>query len=413
MEKLLIGYIGKPFALKGEVKIIPETSFIEERYTKGRKLLLENPKTKETFEDEITSVRFGENSTTITLKNHPTIDDVESIYRFNIYMDKNEAPMPEGTYRIASLLDCTVLDKEGKKLGVVKDVLTYAPKSILRVGREKKKDFFVPFVDDYLLNIDLEKKEITILVVPEMFEGFTSNSIIKRAIGKGLVEIELVNIRDFTKDKYNRTDTPPVGGGAGLVQKAQPIVDALSSVKTPTSYSIIMSPRGKTYCQADAKRFSKLDHLIIVCGHYEGIDERVNSYCDESISIGDYILTGGEIPAMGISDSVIRLLDGAISSSSLEDESFNSDLLEYPQYTEPYDFNGEKIPAILYCGNHQAINKWRRKQSLYLTRKHRPDLFSKIELTKQDKKLLEEIDSNITPKWEIDAIEKGRKFKKE
>ena len=256
--------------------------------------------------------------------------------------------------------------------------------------------------------------KISILTLfPEMFEGFTSNSIIKRAIGKGLVEIELVNIRDFTKDKYNRTDTPPVGGGAGLVQKAQPIVDALSSVKTPTSYSIIMSPRGKTYCQADAKRFSKLDHLIIVCGHYEGIDERVNSYCDESISIGDYILTGGEIPAMGISDSVIRLLDGAISSSSLEDESFNSDLLEYPQYTEPYDFNGEKIPAILYCGNHQAINKWRRKQSLYLTRKHRPDLFSKIELTKQDKKLLEEIDSNITPKWEIDAIEKGRKFKKE
>lgn len=256
--------------------------------------------------------------------------------------------------------------------------------------------------------------KISILTLfPEMFDGFTSNSIIKRAIGKGLVEIELVNIRDFTKDKYNRTDTPPVGGGAGLVQKAQPIVDALSSVKTPTSYSIIMSPRSKTYCQADAKRFSKLNHLIIVCGHYEGIDERVNSYCDESISIGDYILTGGEIPAMGISDSVIRLLDGAISSSSLEDESFNSDLLEYPQYTEPYDFNGEKIPAILYCGNHQAINKWRRKQSLYLTRKHRPDLFSKIELTKQDKKLLEEIDSNITPKWEIDAIEKGRKFKKE
>ena len=256
--------------------------------------------------------------------------------------------------------------------------------------------------------------KISILTLfPEMFEGFTSNSIIKRAIGKGLVEIELVNIRDFTKDKYNRTDTPPVGGGAGLVQKAQPIVDALSSVKTPTSYSIIMSPRGKTYCQADAKRFSKLDHLIIVCGHYEGIDERVNSYCDESISIGDYILTGGEIPAMGISDSVIRLLDGTISSSSLEDESFNSDLLEYPQYTEPYDYNGEKIPAILYCGNHQAINKWRRKQSLYLTRKHRPDLFSKIELSKQDKKLLEEIDSNITPKWEIDAIEKGRKFKKE
>lgn len=256
--------------------------------------------------------------------------------------------------------------------------------------------------------------KISILTLfPEMFAGFTSNSIIKRAIGKKIVEIETINIRDYTKDKYNRTDTPPVGGGAGLVQKAQPIVDALSSIKTPTSYSIIMSPRGKTYKQEDALRFSKLDHLIIVCGHYEGIDERVNSYCDEAISIGDYILTGGEIPAMGISDSIIRLLDGAISSSSLENESFNSNLLEYPQYTEPFDFNGEKIPAILYCGNHQAIEKWRRKQSLSITRKYRPDLFSKIELSKQDKKLLEEIDSGITPKWEIEAIEKGRKFKKE
>lgn len=256
--------------------------------------------------------------------------------------------------------------------------------------------------------------KISILTLfPEMFAGFTSNSIIKRAIGKSIVEIETINIRDYTKDKYNRTDTPPVGGGAGLVQKAQPIVDALNAIKTPTSYSILMSPRGKTYKQEDAIRFSKLDHLIIVCGHYEGIDERVNSYCNEAISIGDYILTGGEIPAMGISDSIIRLLDGAISSSSLENESFNSNLLEYPQYTEPFDFNGEKIPAILYCGNHQAIEKWRRKQSLYLTMKYRPDLFDKIELSKQDKKLLEEIDSGITPKWEIEAIEKGRKFKKE
>ena len=222
-----------------------------------------------------------------------------------------------------------------------------------------------------------------------------------------------MQIRDYTKDKYGRTDTPPIGGGAGLIMKCQPIIDALKDKKPPTSHTVLFSPRGTTYNQKKAQEFSKMDHLILLCGHYEGIDERVNSYCDESISIGDYILTGGEIPAMGISDSVIRLLNGAISSSSLEDESFNSDLLEYPQYTEPYDYKGEKIPAILYCGNHQAINKWRRKQSLYLTRKHRPDLFSKIELTKQDKKLLEEIDSNITPKWEIDAIEKGRKFKKE
>lgn len=256
--------------------------------------------------------------------------------------------------------------------------------------------------------------KISILTLfPEMFEGFKTNSIIKRAIGKNIVEIEAINIRDFTLDKYGRTDTPPTGGGAGLIQKCQPIIDSLNSIKKENSYTILMSPRGKKYSQEDSKRFAKLDHLIIVCGHYEGIDERVNKYCDELISIGDYILTGGEIPAMAISDSIIRLLDGAISNASLEDESFNSNLLEYPQYTEPYDYKGDKIPAILYSGNHKAIDKWRRKQSLYLTRKYRPDLFSKIELSKMDKKLLEELDSNETPSWEKEAIEKGKKFKKE
>ena len=168
MEKLLIGYIGKPFALKGEVKIIPETSFVEDRFIKGRKILLENPKTKESFEDEITSVRFSSNFFTITLENHPSIDDVELLFKYNIYMDKLEAPMPEGSYRISSLVGCSILDKEGNKLGIVKDVLTYAPKSTLRVAREKGKDFFVPFVDEYLLNVDIDKKEITILVVPGM-----------------------------------------------------------------------------------------------------------------------------------------------------------------------------------------------------------------------------------------------------
>lgn len=254
---------------------------------------------------------------------------------------------------------------------------------------------------------------ITVLTLfPSMFEGFTTNSIIKRALGKGVATFNAVDIRTFTKDKYGRTDTPPIGGGAGLVQKAQPIVDAITAVKKENSHVIMMSPRGKTFDQKMAEEFAKLDDLIIVCGHYEGIDERVNPYVDELVSIGDYILTGGEIPAMGISDAVIRLLDGAITKESLDHESFGDNLLEYPQYTEPYDYQGDKVPAILYSGNHQAIDKWRRKQSLLLTRELRPDLFAKIELTKQDKKLLEEADSGITPKWETEAIEKGKRFMK-
>ena len=255
---------------------------------------------------------------------------------------------------------------------------------------------------------------ITILTLfPEMFDGFLTNSIIKRAIGKKIVEVKIVNIRDFTKDKYGRVDTPPIGGGAGLVLKCQPIVDALKAVSSEHSKKIMLSPRGTKFSQEIAVNLSKNDDIVLLCGHYEGIDERVNDYVDELISLGDFVLTGGEIGAMAIADSVIRLLDGAITDVSLDEESFNDNLLEYPQYTEPKEFEGKKVPDILYTGNHAAIEKYRRKESLRLTREHRPDLFKKHELTKQDKKLLNELDQGEdNPKWLTDALEKGKKFTK-
>ncbi len=253
--------------------------------------------------------------------------------------------------------------------------------------------------------------KITILTLfPSMFDGFKNSSIIARAIAKGVVSIEAVDIRSFTKDKYGRVDTPPIGGGAGLIEKCQPIVDALNSVKTPSSHTVLFSPRGSTYNESKAKEYAKLDHLILICGHYEGVDERVNDYVDELLSIGDYILTGGEIPAMAVADSVTRLLEGAITSGSLVDESFNDSLLEYPQYTEPYDYDGRKVPDILYSGNHEAIRKWRRKEALRLTKEYRPDLFEKFTLSKEDKKLLAELESDETPSWEKSALEKGHKF---
>ena len=253
--------------------------------------------------------------------------------------------------------------------------------------------------------------KITILTLfPEMFESYLNNSIIKRAQAKNLVEFELVNIRDFTKNKNHRVDDYPTGGGAGLIMQCQPVLDALESVKSDSSKVLLTSPRGPRFSQKKALELSKEEHLIFICGHYEGIDERVNKYVDELVSIGDFILTGGEVPVMAISDSIVRLIKGVITEESIEDESFNNGLLEYPQYTFPYDYKGDTIPDILFSGNHKAIEKYRKKQSLVLTRIHRPDLFSKYELTKQDKKLLEEYDSNITPKWETDALEKGHKF---
>lgn len=252
--------------------------------------------------------------------------------------------------------------------------------------------------------------KITILTLfPEMFTGFMETSIIKRAIGKEIVEVELINIRDFTENKYGRVDTPPIGGGAGLVMQAQPIVSALNSLKP--GHKILFSPRGTTFNQKKAFSLARKEHLILVCGHYEGIDERVNPYVDELISIGDFIMTGGEIAAMAVSDAVIRLLDGVISIDSLNEESFtHNSMLEYPQYTEPYDFNGATVPLILYSGNHKAIEKWRRKQSLYLTYTLRPDLYPKILKDAGDDKLLQEALDGVTPKWESDVISKSKKF---
>ncbi len=250
---------------------------------------------------------------------------------------------------------------------------------------------------------------ITILTLfPQMFDGFLTNSIIKRAIAKEAVELKIIDIRTFTNDKYGRVDSAPVGGGAGLIMKCQPIIDCLKKIQKPNSHVVLLSPRGKALNQSKVRYFSQnKEDLIIICGHYEGIDERVNQYVDELISIGDFILTGGEIGAMALSDAVIRLLDGVIASESIIEESFENDLLEYPQYTEPFDFEGIKIPDILYSGNHQAIAKWRRKQSLILTKKYRPDLFKNVSLSKLDTQLLDEQE---TPKWELDAIEKGHKF---
>ena len=246
---------------------------------------------------------------------------------------------------------------------------------------------------------------------PEMFQGMITTSIIKRALGENKAEIVLIPFRDFTKDPYRRVDTPPIGGGAGLVLKHQPIHDALVSIPNP-GRKILLTPRGKPFTQTDASRLSQLSSITLICGHYEGFDERIHHDVDEMISLGDFVLTGGEISAMAILDAVIRLLPGVIDSTSLDEESFTHGLLEYPQYTEPRMIGNHHVPEILYSGNHEAIRTWRLKQSLFLTRLHRPDLFSKLTLNKTMLSLIKELDESRTGDWEIHAIEKGRKFTK-
>ena len=209
---------------------------------------------------------------------------------------------------------------------------------------------------------------------PEMFSPLNS-SILKRATDSGILEFNIVNIRDFSLDKHKKCDDYPFGGGAGMLMSVQPLYDAIKSVKKENSKIIFPSPRGKVFNQKIAKDLSQFDHLIFVCGHYEGVDERIFELFDiEEISIGDYVLTGGELPSMVIIDTLSRFINGVISSESLENESFSNGLLEYPQYTRPAEFMGLKVPEVLLSGNHQEVDKWRKEESLKVTRKNRQDL---------------------------------------
>lgn len=226
---------------------------------------------------------------------------------------------------------------------------------------------------------------------PEMFENFLQTSIIKKAQLQQHVVIDTVNIRDFTDDKHNRVDDYPFGGGAGLVMKVQPIADMLQQVVTPTSKVVYLTPVAPVMNQQKAKQLSHVDHLVLLCGHYEGVDERVLEYVDEVLSIGDYILTGGEVAAMVVTDAVVRLIKGVISEDSIEVESFEDSLLEYPQYTRPADYKGLKVPDILLSGHHQNIAWWQQKEAIRKTYLHRKDLLKKATLNKQQLKMLEEV----------------------
>ena len=209
---------------------------------------------------------------------------------------------------------------------------------------------------------------------PEMFEPM-KQSIIGRATEKNIIDINLVNIRDFSKDKHKKVDDTPYGGGAGMLIQPDVVYDCYKSVKSNNAKVIYLSPQGKTLSQAKVEELAKEEHLILLCGHYEGIDQRViDKIVDEEISIGDYVLTGGEIPAMVLIDSVSRYIEGVLNQDSIKEESFSNGLLEYPQYTRPEVFEGEKVPEVLLSGNHQNINKWRKEKSLEITKNKRPDL---------------------------------------
>lgn len=249
---------------------------------------------------------------------------------------------------------------------------------------------------------------------PEMFNCM-QESILGRAQKTGKIEIGITNIRDFSNDKHKKVDDTPYGGGAGMVMMPDVVYRAYQSVQSENAKVIYLTPQGKTLNQAKVENFAKESHLILLCGHYEGIDQRViDTIVDEEISIGDYVLTGGEIPAMVLIDSVSRYVEGVLKADSTKEESFSQGLLEYPQYTRPEVFEGQKVPEVLLSGHHENIDKWRKEQSFKITYQKRPDLFEKYkkaDLLENEKKILEKIENEVPSKFKGTAQkEEGGKF---
>ena len=236
--------------------------------------------------------------------------------------------------------------------------------------------------------------KITVLTMfPEFFDSFLKMPIIRRAVQKEAAFLEIVDIKNFAKGSFRNIDDSPFGGGKGMIMRCQPVLDALQSVTSENSKSILLSPKGEVFTQKKARAFSKEEHIILVCGHYEGIDARVENHIDEQLSIGDYILSGGEAAAAVVIDSVIRLLDGILREGSANEETHENGLLEYPQYTRPAEYNGECVPDVLLSGNQKMIDEWRLTQSLLLTKKYRKDMFEKHILSPEEKRLLEKAEN--------------------
>lgn len=229
---------------------------------------------------------------------------------------------------------------------------------------------------------------------PEMFEGPLTASLIGKAVQNDKLSIDIINFREFANNKYMHVDDTPYGGGVGMLLQAEPIVSALRAHIEPDSGTpiILVSPQGRTFTQEDANRLAKCDTVAFVCGHYEGFDERIRDYVTDEYSIGDYVLTGGELPTMVMIDSIARLLPGVIKEqASFEDDSFYNGLLEYPQYTKPRVFEGKEVPEVLLSGHHKNIARWQKKEALRRTYLRRPDLLEKYEFSKEDRKLMDEV----------------------
>ena len=354
------------------------------------------------------AVRVQKTCNLVKLRGVDTMEDAQKLRGKTVELYRED--ISDELIFAAELVDVEVF-ADGASIGRIKEVLDYPGNSVYVVQGER--EYLIPAVKEFILSTDLEKNQMQVKLLkewqamridiltlfPDTLGDVLSESILGRAQERGYISIEAHQIRDYTANKQNQVDDYPYGGGRGAIMQADPLYRCWEAVCDEAGgevHTVYLSPCGHTFKQADAIRLSKLDNLILVCGHYEGIDQRFIDECvDEEISLGDFVLTGGEIAAMAVTDAVCRMVPGVLADPEcFEDESHFNGLLEYPQYSRPAVWHGRAVPEILLSGNHEKVRQWRRKQALRRTRARRPDMYEQLDLSsKQDKKLLKEMEA--------------------
>ena len=382
--------------LKENLKYVLFSDFNDQRFVVGHKLYLNE------IVDPfiIKTVRVHKGNYLISFEGLQDINLVEKYIGYNVYGLKEDVELDDDEYFYDDLIGCQIINND-QEIGKVESVYFNGAHDVLTVQTANKK-IAIPYVDAFIENEDIENKKIFVHLIKGMYDEdwyfihyfqkclkvFLNTSIIKRAIDKEVVDIKIHNFREFTQDKHKHVDDYPYGGGQGMVLMCQPIIDCLKTLTTDDSLVILMSPQGITLKHQVAQKLSLEKHLIIICGHYEGFDERIRDYVDLELSIGDYVLTGGELGSMVTCDAVIRLLEGAIRQESHERWFICRWIIRIPQYTRPIEYDGNRVPDVLISGHHENIRKWRKYQSLKKTYLKRPDLLENYEFDEESANML-------------------------
>ena len=394
-----VGKIVNTQGLQGEMRVLSVTDFAEERFKKGSKLAVFDDKDNFLIDVEIASHRKQKNFDIIKFKGMYHINDIEKYKGCTLKVaEENLSELEDGEFYYHEIIGLDVYEND-VLVGQVKEILQPGANDVWVVKRKGKRDLLLPYIPPVVLNVDVAANRVDVDILegidiltlfPEMFAPL-EYSIVGKAKEKGLLDINYHNFRD-NAEKSRHVDDEPYGGGQGMLLRAQPIFDTIDKIDAKKPRVILLDPAGRTFDQSYAEELAQEDELIFICGHYEGYDERIKTLVTDEISLGDFVLTGGELAAMTIVDATVRLIPNVLGKeASHQDDSFSSGLLEFPQYTRPYDFRGMKVPDVLMSGHHENIRKWRIEQSLRKTLERRPDLLEDYAFTKEEEAIFRKI----------------------